>query len=245
MNISQNSSWLCIQKRGPILAFFLYLCAQANPILSGPAHASGNKAGKNAHQKRALGKAYSPVKKSIALSLTPDQWLHKLSSALESIRTLSADMVQKNPNGASMTAKFYLERPGRMRLVYNPPSKMQIIATKGRLIHYDGQRDHSQSMALSSSPVAFLLTGKLHEQVQLTEFMQNNQIVTLGMKLKKDPNAGKIHLTFNAAMLPNARLCPLTGWSMTDAYGKKTVITLFNILKNGIIPKGAFDLQKR
>jgi len=154
-------------------------------------------------------------------------------------------MVQKNPNGSLMHATFYLERPGKMRLVYDFPSKVQIIATQGRLIHYDGQRNHSQSMALSQSPVAFLLSGKLHEQVVLKEIIQENQFITVLLSLKKDPNAGKIKLTFNSTvLLKQPHLCPLTGWSMTDAYGKTTTITLSNVVKDGVIPKGAFELQK-
>lgn len=198
--------------------------------------------------KKSSGKAYSPraARPSPMVVMIPEQWLLRLSTSLDTIKTLSADISQRNPNGTMMGAKFYLERPGKMRLVYNPPSKMQIIATQGKLIHYDGQRDYSQSMALSQSPVAFLLTGKLHEQVTLVEMVETPQTITLGMKLKKDPKAGKIELTFHRpTMLQHPHLCPLMGWAMRDAYGKTTTITLRNVVKNGLIPKGAFELQKK
>jgi outer membrane lipoprotein-sorting protein len=186
---------------------------------------------------------HSPVKKPVLL--TPEQHLLALSQSWDSIQTLRTDLMQKNPNGIFMKADLYLRRPGEMRLVYHPPSQVQMIALKGQLIHYDGRRNRSQSMDLSRSPVAFLLQGKLHDHVQLVEIINHGALITLVMKIKKDPKAGKFGLTFNPALLKNPRLCPLTGWFMTDAYGKTTTITLSNTIKNGPMPKGTFELQKK
>jgi outer membrane lipoprotein-sorting protein len=185
---------------------------------------------------------YTPKKPIV---LTPQQHLLMLSQSWDSIQTLRTDLIQKNPNGTCMKADLYLRRPGEMRLVYHAPSQVQMIALQGKLIHYDGRRHRSQSMDLSRSPVAFLLQGKLHDQVQLVEIINHGALVTLVMKIKKDPNAGKFGLTFNPALLKNPRMCPLTGWFMTDAYGKTTTITLSNTIKNGPMPKGTFELQKK
>jgi outer membrane lipoprotein-sorting protein len=168
-----------------------------------------------------------------------------LSQSWDSIQTLRTDLIQRNPNGTHMKADLYLRRPGEMRLVYHAPSQVQMIALQGKLIHYDGRRNRSQSMDLSRSPVAFLLQGKLHDQVQLVEIIHRDPLITLVMKIKKDPNAGKFGLTFNPALLKNPRVCPLTGWFMTDAYGKTTTITLSNTIKNGPMTKGTFELQKK
>lgn len=175
----------------------------------------------------------------------PQKILMHYSQALDQISKLSADLDQRNPNGTHLTAKLYLERPGKMRLVYNLPSKIEIIATKGRLIYYDGHRDHSQSMALASSPVGFLLTGALHTQVNLIKIIRCPRTTVLILASKKDPNSGTIELTFRDAPGENKSSCPLLGWCMKDAYGKATSITLWNVKKNGTMPKGAFELRKR
>ena len=189
---------------------------------------------------------YQPIKKLPAQTqLTPEQYLHLLSQSWDSIKTLRTELLQKNPNGMLMTADLYLRRPGEMRLIYKAPSQVQMISTQGKLIHYDGRRNRSQSMNLSRSPVAFLLQGKLHDQVQLVGLIRQNSLITLVMKIKKDPNAGKFGLTFNPNLLKNRTKCPLTGWFMTDPYGKTTTITLSNTTKNVTIAKGTFELQKK
>ena len=175
----------------------------------------------------------------------PHQILLHYSQELAQIAKLSADLDQRNPNGTRLTAKLYLERPGKMRLIYNKPSKIEIIATNGRLIYYDGQRDHSQSMALESSPVAFLLTGALHQQVKVVKIIRYPQSTVLVVSSKKDPNSGTIELTFNNAVAQKKHSCSLLGWCMKDAYGKATTITLVNVKKNGPMPKGAFELRKK
>ncbi len=190
-------------------------------------------------------RTYVHTPKKPLLLLTPQQHLLMLSQSWDSIQTLRTDLIQRNPNGTHMKADLYLRRPGEMRLVYHAPSQVQMIALQGKLIHYDGRRNRSQSMDLSRSPVAFLLQGKLHDQVQLVEIIHRDPLITLVMKIKKDPNAGKFGLTFNPALLKNPRVCPLTGWFMTDAYGKTTTITLSNTIKNGPMTKGTFELQKK
>ncbi len=214
-------------------ALFALLFLSVSPIFS--------KIKKNPQIKANTTYVYNPVKKL----LTPQEYLHMLSQSWDSIQTLRTDLIQKNPNGTHMKADLYLRRPGEMRLVYHAPSQVQMIALKGKLIHYDGRRNRSQSMDLSRSPVAFLLQGKLHDQVQLVEIIHRDAWITLVMKIKKDPNAGKFGLTFNPVLLKNPRLCPLTGWFMTDAYGKTTTITLSNTIKNAPMPKGTFELQKK
>jgi outer membrane lipoprotein-sorting protein len=184
-----------------------------------------------------------------SMSNDPQKILLQYSKAVESIQTLFADIVQTNPNGSVMTAKLYLQRPvgkaGEMRLVYNPPSKIEIMAAKNLLVHYDGHRDHSQSMALANSPVAFLLLGNLHDHVILIQIIRHAPYTTLIMKSKKDPNAGSIHLTFNDMTMKNPKLFPLVGWSIHDSYGKITHIALKNARKDIPMPKGAFEFRKK
>lgn len=189
-----------------------------------------------------------PSKTIQSIAHDPQKILLPYSKAVESIRTLFADIVQTNPNGSTMTAKLYVHRPvgkaGEMRLVYNPPSKIEIMAAKNLLVHYDGHRDHSQSMALANSPVAFLLLGNLHDHVILIHIIRHHPQTTLIMKSKKDPNAGTIHLVFNDTAMKNPKLFPLVGWSIHDSYGKITHIALKNAQKDIPMPKGAFEFRK-
>src|SRR5437016_2028338 len=61
----------------------------------------------------------------------------KVESYLNGVKTLTAQFLQTNPDGSVATGVFYLNRPGKMRLAYNPPSKLLIVADGDTLYHQD------------------------------------------------------------------------------------------------------------
>ena len=63
-------------------------------------------------------------------SFTPEQraQLDKISAYLNSIRTLKGSFVQLDPNGNLEEGDFYLEKPGRMRFEYRPPSAVLVVS---------------------------------------------------------------------------------------------------------------------
>src|SRR5947199_2246464 len=52
--------------------------------------------------------------------------LDHLSAALNAIHSLKADFVQIDPNSAIEQGEVYLEKPGKMRIEYKPPSAVLV-----------------------------------------------------------------------------------------------------------------------
>src|SRR6478609_7380843 len=73
-----------------------------------------------------------------ALPPTDAQTVQRVETYLSGIRTLAARFQQLNPDGGTATGKLYIQRPGKMRFDYDPPSKVLLIATDWRLIFWDG-----------------------------------------------------------------------------------------------------------
>uniref|UniRef100_UPI003F9DDE77 LolA family protein n=1 Tax=Mycobacterium sp. TaxID=1785 RepID=UPI003F9DDE77 len=54
--------------------------------------------------------------------------LDRISMYLSSIQTMVGNFVQIGPDGGRTEGTFYLQKPGRVRFEYNPPSPIDIIS---------------------------------------------------------------------------------------------------------------------
>jgi outer membrane lipoprotein-sorting protein len=48
---------------------------------------------------------------------------------LMSVQTMIGDFVQVGPDGRRVEGKVYLQKPGRIRFEYNPPSPIELSPT--------------------------------------------------------------------------------------------------------------------
>jgi outer membrane lipoprotein-sorting protein len=54
--------------------------------------------------------------------------VERVNLYLMSVRTMVGDFVQVGPDGSRTEGKFYLQKPGRVRFEYNPPTPIELVA---------------------------------------------------------------------------------------------------------------------
>jgi len=99
-----------------------------------------------------------------ALNAADQQLVKRVEAYLNAIRTMTARFIQAEPNGWIAEGALYLQRPGKMRIEYDPPHRFLMVTTGRMLIVYNGKTDATMHLPVSTSPVAFLLG----ERVDLT-----------------------------------------------------------------------------
>ena len=151
--------------------------------------------------------------------------LGRIEAYLNGIRTLSARFEQIGPDGGLSSGKLYIQRPGKMRFDYDPPSKILLVATDWRLIFWDGSIEQQNVIPLSETPLGFILNEKvgLNGEVQVTAIEKNGGEADVTVVRTTDPGLGSVTLTF--ALQP----MELRRWSVTDAQGSVTRILLDGI----------------
>ena len=92
------------------------------------------------------------------------QDLARIEDYLNELRTLRAHFVQINPDGGSSTGTLYFERPDKMRLDYNPPSELLIIANGWKLVYQDRRLEQVSQLFTSRTPLGFLLEDEIRLQ---------------------------------------------------------------------------------
>ncbi len=148
---------------------------------------------------------------------------------LDGLTTLKAHFVQKAADGTQRGGTFYLKRPGKMRIVYDPPDKDFIVAD-GLFIHYyDASTQRTSSALISHSVADFFLRKhlKVAGDVSVSAATQKGDTLSMTVVQTKNPLAGSLTLFFGKSPLR------LTSWRVVDAEGLTTTVDLSGI-KTGI-----------
>lgn len=159
-----------------------------------------------------------------ARAAAPDD-LARIEDYLNDLRSLRAGFVQIAPDGSLATGTLYYERPDKMRLDYDPPSQILIVAHGITLTYYDGRLRQVNRMFTSQTPLGFLLDDeiRLGGDVEVTDFAQVDDEIEVAVVDADDPGAGSLRLVFGTEPLELRR------WAVTDAQGLTTQIVLEDV----------------
>ncbi len=146
----------------------------------------------------------------------------RVEEYLNSIRTMRARFIQLSQSGGRAQGTFYLSRPGRLRLEYDPPVPTILIANGGMLQHYDSQLRQPQFIPLDSTPATYLVRDQLRLEGDITVVgvgrAQNRLDVTIVKT--RDPREGRITFTFQTQPMQ------LVNWIVQDSQGRTTRVVL-------------------
>jgi outer membrane lipoprotein-sorting protein len=146
----------------------------------------------------------------------------RVENYLNEIRTLSARFMQVSDTGGTAEGKLFLSRPGKLRLEYDPPVPILMVANSGFLIHYDKQLKAVTHLPIDSTPAGLLVRERivLSGDVTVSAVERGPGSLRVSLLQSKDPQAGKITLVFGE------RPFALSNWQVVDAQGNVTRVAL-------------------
>lgn len=162
--------------------------------------------------------------------------LADIEAYLNSLHTMRADFVQLDNNGVSRGV-VWMQRPGRLRLDYAPPSQSTLVAANGQVVLHDRATDATSSMTLSRTPLAMLLGPDitLHGPVTVTGFQQLPHAVRVTLVRTENPGQGSLTLTLQNRPLNLQEVL------MVDVHGDTTRLVLSNLTTGTTIPAAMFS----
>lgn len=163
----------------------------------------------------------------------------KVEESLNSIRTLKSHFVQVSSNGGVAEGELFLSRPGQLRINYQPPTKMQLVVQNDYLIQVDLKLWTLTYIPLSRTPAAVLVKDniRLDGDVTVTGVTRGGGLLRVGMVQTGREDEGSLTLVFTEDSLL------LRQWSVVDAQGIETRITLTDPLVNGPLDRAVFDFD--
>jgi outer membrane lipoprotein-sorting protein len=149
--------------------------------------------------------------------------LERIESYLNTLTTMQGRFAQRSSNGSAATGQVFLSRPGRMRLDYDPPAQILLIADGTWLIYHDRHLDQISYIPLDSTPVSVLTQSRVAlsgGDYRVTHLSRQDGTIKLGLVQAKDPAAGSVTLVFDADPIT------LRQWTVVDAQGVITDVQL-------------------
>jgi outer membrane lipoprotein-sorting protein len=161
----------------------------------------------------------------------------RIETYLNGLKSLKAHFVQVTGDGNLSEGTAWLERPGRMRFQYNPPSPFTLIAAHGVLTFNDSALQQTSNIPLGRTPLGILLAEHvtLAGGVTVTGIQRLPGQIQLTLVRTDSPGDGSLTLIFADPPLT------LRQWTVVDAQRRETHVTLYNVQTGGSFDPQLFE----
>ncbi len=176
-----------------------------------------------------------PTPTSPPVPRSPAAALDQVNAYFNSIDQLTAYFVQKNPNGQQVEGTLAVKRPGILQFAYAPPSTLEIVSDGRNVAIRDKKLGTNDVYPVGQTPLKFLL----QENVDLGRDtkVRDVQIGRDGMVTVRFEDDATLGGTSKITLRFDSRANALRQWTIVDAQGYETSVTLSNL--NVVQRKGA------
>jgi outer membrane lipoprotein-sorting protein len=169
--------------------------------------------------------------------------LDRVSAYLNSIRSLKGDFVQLGPEGQLDQGRFYLEKPGRMRFEYLPPSPT-LIVSDGRSVGVTNRKLKTvDRYPLSATPLDLILSDGIDLQHNSAILAVKREAGVLIIEARTSTNRTRA----NIALAFADPVLELRQWTVVDDQGLQTQVALRDLEAGPVLDPLLFvieDLKK-
>ena len=151
--------------------------------------------------------------------------LSRIEGYLNGVRSMRSRFVQTAPNGDITQGAALMQRPGKMRFQYDPPTPFLLVANYGTLFFHDASLRQTSNIPLSRTPLGILLADQtiLSGDVTVTKFVRLPGQYQLSLVRTASPGEGTLTLVLADNPLT------LRQWIVVDQQGRQTRVTLTNL----------------
>ncbi len=171
--------------------------------------------------------AMAPKKKSgPAADLSAAEAVERANAWREAARVITADFVQIGPGGKRSEGQLFVERPGRMLFKFSAPARFEVVADGRSVAIIDHKLNTQDEYFIAQTPLKFLLSDHidLAKDTRVLSVAQDESSVTIEIE-DKATLGGTAHLE----LIFDPATFALKQWTVIDAQGFQTVVTLFNV----------------
>lgn len=175
-----------------------------------------------------------------ASTTDPISTLRRVETYLNDIKTITADFTQIAPDGALANGKLYLQRPGKMRWQYNPPTPILMVSSGGTLTYYDYELDQVSHLPLERTLAAFLAEPEIKfddDALRVVDFREGASSIRFTLLQTTKQAEGSLTMEFSDKPLKLENLI------LTDGMGQATHIKLSDARYDLALDPDLFKLE--
>jgi outer membrane lipoprotein-sorting protein len=150
----------------------------------------------------------------------------RVSNYLSTVQNLMGDFVQIGPDGSRTVGKFYIQKPGRVRFEYEPPTPLDVIADGSSVVVRNTRLATQDLYPLSQTPLRYLLADQIDlvRDTNLVAVSHDNSFVTVTIE-ERQILVG----THRMVLMFSAKDMQLRQWTVTDPQGYETTVAIYNL----------------
>lgn len=156
-----------------------------------------------------------------------DAAIQRINAYFNGITNLQGNFEQIDSNNKRATGRFYVQRPGKLRFDYAPPSPLRIVADGHFLAIEDSDLKTIEKYPLESTPFRLLLGDgvDLARDARIIGVEGDEGSLAVTVEDKNGEAAGQIKLYFETE--PEMKL---KQWVIIDAQGLATTVTINDVV---------------
>jgi outer membrane lipoprotein-sorting protein len=215
--------------------------AAARPAPSAQSGVSGLAAGfKSLFHLDKEPEAPAPVPTTAAFTPAQRAQVDKASAYLSGMQQLVGNFIQVGPDGSRVRGEFYIQKPGKVRFEYDPPSPIEIIADGQSVVVRDRKLATQDLYPLSQTPLRFLLSERIDllRDTNVVGVRSDDTFVTVVIE-ERQPLVG----TSRLVMMLGAKDYQLKQWTITDPQGYDTTVAVSNLDRSKRPDPGLFKID--
>lgn len=153
--------------------------------------------------------------------------VERINAYFNNITNLQGGFEQVDATNKRSTGRFYVQRPGKIRFDYAPPSGLRIVADGRFLAIEDADLRTVEKYPIQSTPFRLLLTEAvdLGRDSRIIGVESQEGSLAISLEDKSGDAAGSIRLMFESGSE-----LQLKQWMITDAQGLTTRVTVNDIV---------------
>lgn len=153
--------------------------------------------------------------------------VQRINSYFNNITNLQGSFEQVDSTDKRTTGRFYVQRPGKIRFDYAPPSGLRIIADGKFLAIEDSDLKTVEKYPIQSTPFRLLLADSvdLDRDARIVGVETQEGTLSVSLEDKSNDAAGGIRLIF-----ASGSELQLKEWLITDAQGLTTRVSVNDVV---------------
>lgn len=155
--------------------------------------------------------------------------LMRIQRHLNSAKTIRARFLQISSNGEYSEGEIALQRPGRLKLTYDSPNPLMVVADGTYISYVDRELEQATTLPLKITRAELLLRASMSffgKDVIVTGFERSPGALRVSLVKTDEALEGNITLIFSDNPLE------IRKWTVTDAQGITTTVSLLGPIFN-------------
>jgi outer membrane lipoprotein-sorting protein len=166
--------------------------------------------------------------------------LQKTETVMNRLRKMEARFVQTSSNGGRSDGTIFLQRPGKIRIEYDDPTPVLVVADGDLLVYFDKDVEQVTYLGLNDTPLGVILQDDISwadESLTLKDISRLPGLIEITLYRTGREDEGELTLVFTQNPFE------LRQWRVKDPQGVMVQVTLLEQDFNPVFAEDTFTFE--